>query len=184
MTTNHTAESELARLRAELLEFVMSELTAKLAEDPTHPASTALAGQVATAVERQLGAVRIDPGDVAEEILTRLRPELQALLLHGTDGAPAHRASQGAYETVRSHEAAPSERRLRDLLVGAGAGAALLLLGWAGGFFLAGGQVGVASPAPTAIDETTQPNALVGRDVPITNLPSDNSAGGAPVRGQ
>lgn len=184
MITNHTAEGELARLRVDLLQFVMSELTAKLAEDPTRPASAALAEQVAMAVERQLGAVRIDPADVAEELLTRLRPELQALLLHGTDGAPAHRASRGGYEAVPSHEPAPSGRRLGDLLAGAGAGAGLLLLGWAGGFFLAGGQVGVASPAPTIIRQTAEPNALVGRDVPITNMPSDNPAGGTPVDGQ
>ena len=51
MTTNQTVESELTRLRADLLEFVMSELTAKLAEDGTQPASTALVEQVAMTVE-------------------------------------------------------------------------------------------------------------------------------------
>lgn len=184
MTTNHAAESELAHLRADLLEFVLKEVTARLVEDPTLPASVALDQHVATSVERRLGVLRFDPANVVAEILAQLRPELLVQLRHEPDAASGARPPLG-YTAGHSSEVASSRPRLTDLLAGAAAGAALLLLGLASGFFMAGGHVGAApSPAPTAIREVAPLKAQTGRDVPTTNMPSDGSAGGAPAHGQ
>jgi len=151
MSTNHEVDGELARLRADLLDFVLKQTAAAMADDPGRPATAALLAAATEAVERGVKSAGFDAADIADEILRRLRPELQALAAHGV--TPASAGETFALEDQAPQSDAPRPgSNIVDMLIGAGAAVVILLLGMTAGYFLGSGRIG--GPPPPNIEQS------------------------------